>query len=212
VAKSAFATSLALALGLALAAPALAQQPARPAAPAAPSKDPAAAPAGTYNIDKNHSSVIARVPHGGGTSFSTMRFGVTQAVLTWDPANPANIKIQATVDTKPHYDPIVYRVGPEAQQMLDVAKFPTATFVSTAVKRTGPDKADVDGEVTLLGVTKPAVMHIELVGIGKNNQGAPVIGFTGTMELKRSDFGTPFLPNAIGDNVQLVLDGEFIKG
>jgi polyisoprenoid-binding protein YceI len=203
------ATSLALALGLAAAplAPALAQ----PAAPAA-SKDPAAAPAGTYNLDTNHSSVVARVAHGGGLSYSTMRFGVKQAVLNWDPANPANIKITATVDAKPHYDPIVYRLAPDAEQLLNAVKWPEATFVSTAVTPTGAAKADVQGNLTLMGQTKPAVMHMELVGAGKNNQGKPVVGFTGTMTVKRSDFGTPFLANAIGNEVTLVLDGEFLGG
>lgn len=207
VAKISFAAGLALALGLAAAAaPVMAQQ----AAPPAVSKSPAAAPAGTYNIDTNHASVVARVPHGGGVSYSVIRFGVTKAVLNWDPANAANIKLEATVDTKPHFDPIVYRIGPEAEQFLNVAKFPQATFVSKSVRQTGPAKADVTGDITLMGVTKPATIQVELVGAGKNNQGKPVVGFTGTMMLKRSDFGTPFLPNAVGNDVTVVLDGEFI--
>ncbi len=210
--KITFATGLALALGLAAAAPAFAQQAAAPAAPPAVSKDPKAAPAGVYNLDANHASVIARIPHGGGVSYSTMRFGVTKGVLNWDPANAAAIKLDVTVDTKPHFDPIVYRLGPDGEQMLNVAKFPTATFVSTAVRPTGAASADVDGNVTLLGVTKPGTIKVELVGAGKNNQGKPVVGFTGTLVLKRSDFGMTFLPNAIGDNVTVVVDGEFIGG
>lgn len=198
------------ALGLAVAAPAYAQAPAAAAGPAV-SQDPAAAPAGEYNIDLNHSSVIARIAHGGGVSYSTLRFGVTKGVLAWDPANPERIKLDVAVDAKPHYEPIRYRIAPDGAPMLNVAQFPQATFTSTSVRRTGPNKADVSGNLTLLGVAKPAVIHVELVGAGKNNQGVPVIGFTGSMEIKRSDFGTPFLPNAIGDNVTLVLDGEFIK-
>ena len=208
--KISFAAGLALALGLA-AVPALAQQGAA-APPPAVSKSPAAAPAGTYNIDPNHASVVARIPHAGGVSYSVVRFGVAKAVLNWDPANAANIKLEATVDTKAHFDPIVYRIGPDAEQFLNVAKFPQATFVSKSVRQTGPAKADVTGDITLLGVTKPATMQVELVGAGKNNQGKPIVGFTGTMMLKRSDFGTPFLPNAIGNDVTVVLDGEFIGG
>ena len=57
--------ALGLVLGLAAlaAAPAFAQ-PAAPPPP--PSKDPMAAPAGTYKLDKDHESIVARVGHGGG--------------------------------------------------------------------------------------------------------------------------------------------------
>jgi polyisoprenoid-binding protein YceI len=194
-----------------MSAPLLVQAAAAPAAPAGPSKDLTPAVAGTYNIDVMHSSVIARIPHSGGVSSSTMRFGVTKAALTWDPANVGAIKLDATVDAKPHYDPVVYRVTPESAQLLNVAQFPTANFVSTTVVKTGALKADVTGNLTLLGVTKPAVMHIELTGVGKNAQGAPILGFTGSMAIKRSDFGMTFLLPGVGDNVALTLDGEFIK-
>jgi polyisoprenoid-binding protein YceI len=208
--KPLLATALTLALGVAITAPAAGQPAGNAPPPAAPSKDPAAAPAGVYNIDLNHSSVIARVPHGNGLSFSTMRFGVTKGVLTWDPANAANIKLDVAVDTKAHVDPIVYRLAPDAPQMLNAAMFPQATFVSSAVKRTGPAKADVEGQMTIIGVTKPAVIHVQLIGVGKNGQGKAIMGFTGSIDLKRSDFGKPFLPNLIGDNVELTVDGEFI--
>lgn len=208
-------TAITLLAGIAMSAPSLAQAPAGapPAAPAPPapiSKDPATLAAGTYNIDLNHSSVIARIGHGRGISYSTLRFGVTKAVLTWD-ANPANIKLEATVDTKPHYDPIVYRGPPEGENFLNVAKFPSATYVSTSVTRTGPSKADVQGNLTLLGVTKPVTLHIELLGATKTNQGAPIAGFTGTAELKRSDFGNTAFGGNVGDLVTLQLDGEFLK-
>ena len=213
--KLAAVTLTALLAGAALGGPSLAQAPAGgpPAAPAAPppiSKDPTTLAAGTYNIDLNHSSVIARIGHGRGISFSTLRFGVTKAVLTWD-TNPANIKLEATIDTKPHYDPIVYRGPPEGENFLNVAKFPTATYVSTGVTRTGPSKADVQGNLTLLGVTKPVTLHLELLGATKTNQGAPIAGFTGTAELKRSDFGNTSFAGNVGDVVTLQLDGEFVK-
>lgn len=205
--KAAFA-AIALTFGLAVSAPILVQAA---AAPAGPSKDPAAAAAGAYNVDVLHSSVIARIGHSNGLSVSTMRFGVTKAALTWDPVNAGAIKLEATVDAKPHYDPVVYRTAPESASFLNAVQFPAATFTSTSVVKTGALKADVNGNLTILGVTKPAVMHIELLGVGKSGQGATILGFTGTMQVKRSDFGMTFLVPNIGDDVALQLDGEFIK-
>ena len=170
-----------------------------------------AAPAGTYMVDTNHSSVEARVNHFG-YSYSALRFGVTQATLDWNPANPAAIKLNVTVDAKPQVAPIVYRIDLNGPNVFNVSMFPTITFVSTAVKKTGATTADVEGNLTLLGVTKPEVIHADLVGAGKNPQGKPIVGFTGTMKIMRSDFGLKFLLGPVGDEVNFVLDGEFLGG
>jgi polyisoprenoid-binding protein YceI len=172
-------------------------------------KDPAAAPAGVYEMDLLHQSVIARVLHGG-TSYSTLRFGVTKGELVWDPKNPAGISLSVTVDAMPHTDPIVYKFKPESPMMLNVAKFPVATFVSTAVKQTGPATADVEGNLTLMGVTKPEVIHAELVGAGHSvTDGSPEVGFTGVMVIQWADFTKPFMPGK--NEVTLLLDGAFEK-
>ena len=178
-------------------------------APAGPSKDPTAAPAGTYKIDKNHQSVIARVPHGGGYSFSTVRFGVSDGTLTWDPGRIENSKVDITVDLKPNYAPIVYRVAPDAPNLMNVAQFPTAKFVSTGVRRTGPTTGIISGNLTLMGQTKPATIEASLVGAGKTGAGMPIVGVTGVMKIKRSDFGFTAMAPGIGDNVEIVIDAEF---
>ena len=206
----------ALAAALLLGAPALAfAQAAAPAGPPPaykpPPKDPMAAPAGTYMVDTNHSSIEARINHFG-YSYSTLRFGVTQATLDWNPANPAAIKLNVTVAAKPEVSPIQYRADLAGPAVFNVAMFPTITFISTSVKKTGPTTADVEGNLTLLGVTKPEVIHAELVGAGKSPQGKPTVGFTGTMKIMRSDFGLKFLLGPIGDEVNFVLDGEFLGG
>ena len=173
------------------------------------SENPAAALPGAYTIDLDHCSVIARVKHAG-TSFSVLRFGVTEGKLSWDAKNPAAIKLEVSVDTKPHYDPIVYRLKPESPPLLDAAQFPQASFVSTAVRPTGPRSADIEGQLTLLGVSKPAVIHAGLVGVGHNITGAATVGFTGTMDIKWADFAKSKAGPDFGV-ITLVLDAEFIK-
>ena len=174
------------------------------------SDNPAAALPGAYTIDLEHCSVIARVKHTG-TSFSVLRFGVTKGTLNWDAKNPSAIKLNVTVDTKPHTDPIVYRLKPESAPLLNAAQFPEASFVSTAVRPTGQRSADIDGQLSLLGVSRPAVIHASLVGVGHNITGAATIGFTGTMAITWADFARS--PKAGPDFgvVTLVLDAEFIK-
>jgi polyisoprenoid-binding protein YceI len=191
---------------------ALAQAPAgAPAPQTAPviTKDPNSAIAGAYKLDINHASVIARIGHGGGFSFSTVRFGVKEGTLEWNPANVAGSKLNVVVDTTPRYDPIKYGQDPAGPNLLNVAAFPTATFVSTSIQVTGATTGKINGNLTLLGVTKPITIDASLVGAGKTGRGVPAVGFTGTTVINRSDFGSTFAAGAISNAITLVLDGEF---
>lgn len=172
------------------------------------SKDAKAAPAGLYKIDHEHSSVNARVPHGG-FSYNVVRFAASSGQLTWDPENPQAIKLDVTVDTKPYTGPIVYKIDIAAPAMLDVAAFPKARFVSNSVRLTGGNKADVVGQLTLWGETRPAVIHAELIGAGQGMSGT-VAGFTGTLDIDTAQFKKNPGPMSIG-KVQIELDAEFIK-
>jgi polyisoprenoid-binding protein YceI len=186
------------------------QQPAAPAGPMAPpSKDPAAAPAGTYHADLEHTSVIARVLHRG-LSYSVIRFGVREGSLRWNAAKPSDIALDVTVDAKPYYAPIVYKILPEGPQSLNVAKYPDARFVSTSVRPTGNGHAVIDGKLTLMGVTKPARIDAQLVGIGRSMEGASTIGFTGTMAVDTADFTQAPMSKMVG-KLTLILDAEFAK-
>ena len=199
-------TVLSAAVGLTiLAAPVLAGA----AAPAPVSKDPKAVVPGTYALDSRHVGVVARIPHGGGTSYSVFRFATVSGTLTVDAANPNNSKVTITVDPK-SITSNVAGFGDElgGERYLNAAKFPTATFTSTGVKASGT-KADVMGDLTLMGQTKPVTAHIELVGSGKSMGGKPVVGFTGTAKFKRSDFGFTAMMGPIGDDVELTIDAEF---
>lgn len=180
-----------------------------PGAMAPASKDPAAAPEGAYHVDLEHSSVVARVSHRG-MSFSVLRFGVRQGVLRWNPVNPSAIALDVTVDAKPFYAPITYKMLPEGPQFLNVAKFPEAKFVSTAVHVKPGGRAVIDGQLTLMGVTRPAVIEAELVGAGRSMGGTPNVGFTGTMEVNWAEFTDLPIARMVG-KVTVILDAEFLK-
>jgi polyisoprenoid-binding protein YceI len=204
-------TALALTLAVAGGAAAGPAPDAAPSLAVPASKNPAAAPAGSYTADTNHSSIIARVTWGGGFSWSVVRWGLQKATLNWDPANIGAIKLEAVADAKAHFAPITYNVTPDGELFLNAAQFPTITFVSTGVRQTGPTTAEVTGDLTIKGQTKPAVIRAELVGAGRNAQGRPIVGFTGTMVVNRHDYGITFNANT-GRDVELILDATFVGG
>ena len=194
-----------IALVLALAAPAaLAQGTTNP--------DPAAVQAGTFKLDPGHSKITWSVNHFG---FSTYigQFGHADATLALDPKNLAATGLDVTVDAaslgtlNPALDNQV-----KSKNFLDVAQFATATFHATKVTRTGERTADIAGDLTLHGVTRPLTVQATFILAGRN----PVdptyrLGFAGTARLKRSEFGMTYLLPTLGDEVTLTIEAEFRK-
>src|ERR1044071_1603258 len=81
------------------------------------------------------------------------------------------------------------------------------SFKSTKVVFKGEDPTSIEGNLTMLGVTKPVTLHIDRWKCGPDirTQGKRYqCGGNASGAFKRSDFGMKFgLPAAIGDEVKL---------
>ncbi|WP_395646878.1 YceI family protein [Terricaulis sp.] len=176
------------------------------AANAQPAADASAAPAGTYRIDQNHTAVIARVPHGG-FSYEIFRFGAVAGELAWDPANAGANRLNVTVQVASIATPVDgFAAELQEPRFLNAAQFPTATFVSTAFRRTDANHGQIDGTLTIKGVAKPVTFDVELIGAGQNQRGAAIIGYRATTNINLADYS---LPGFIQGTAQIVIDGEF---
>jgi polyisoprenoid-binding protein YceI len=166
------------------------------------------APAGSYSVDPDHTAVLARISHIG-YGLSVFRFGKVAGTLAWDPAAPAKSKLSATVDTGSIQTPVVgfaaELVGP---QYLDAAKFPQATFTTTAFRQTDATHGKVDGLFTLLGKTKPISFDVTLIGAGPGFFGHPRLGIHAEAAFDPQDYG---LAPVFGHRAGLVIDSEFQK-
>ena len=141
-------------------------------APAAFAADnnPAAAPAGTYKSDPTHTSLTAKIGHGGGLSNYTFRFNKTDITYTYDPAKPDATQISASIDVKSidtGFDKVSTAKDFNAElygdRFLNAGKWSTITFKSTSIKRTGA-VGTVTGDFTLMGVTKPLTLNVTYNG------------------------------------------------
>jgi polyisoprenoid-binding protein YceI len=147
--------------------------------------------AAEYKIDKegNHAFVDFKISHLG-YSFIKGTFKDWDGKFSFDAKAPEASKIDvvlktASVDTN-HAERDKHIRTPD---FLDAAKFPEAKFVSTSVKSTGEKTADVTGDLTLHGVTKPVVIKATFNGEGKDPWGGYRAGFNGTTTLQLSEFG-----------------------
>ena len=184
-----------------------------PVASAAPSVDPAKMPAGTYVLDPQHASLIARVSHGGFSAY-TIRFRMTEARYSWDPASPQTAQVEATVDPASFDSGLGKADAAMAESFLKVKRFPTARFVSTSIQPGEGGKGTMTGDVTLHGVTRPATFDVTWNGYDSGIFGRRS-GFSARGVIKRSDFGIDYLLRPplgfVGDEVELILELEFVK-
>jgi polyisoprenoid-binding protein YceI len=193
----------------ALAASVLVSPPASALA-APPSTDPAAAPAGHYVLDPRHTSVTASVLHMGLSHF-TMRIGGVTGAYDYDPKAPEASKITVSLDarTLDAGDPNVSKTF--AGEFLDAGKNPQITFVSTQIQPTTVRHGSVVGDLTFRGVTHPVTLDVTYNGTVDSLIGGRRMGFSATTVIRRSDFGSEAWKNAVGDDVQVVIETEFAK-
>jgi polyisoprenoid-binding protein YceI len=162
--------------------------------------------AGTYTIDPDHCAVLARVSHIG-YSWSVFRFNQASGKLTFDPAAPEKSTLSVAVKTESitsNVKDFAYELA--GDKYLKAAKFPEATFVSTAFHRNDETHGKVDGQFTLMGITRPVTFDVELVGAGKGWADRPRMGVHAVASIKPQDFGLPAL---FGPEIEIVVDVEF---
>jgi polyisoprenoid-binding protein YceI len=162
-----------------------------------------------YEFDKAHTQVHFTVNHLGFSN-STGRFHDVDGYFTFDQQNPTNSAIDVTIKTAS------IDMGTEAwdahmknADFFDVEKYPDMTFKSTAIEVTGADTANITGDLTILGVTKPAVLAVKHNKTGAHPMnGKPTSGFSATANIKRSEWGMNYgVPN-VGDDVQIRIEVE----
>jgi len=131
------------------------------------------------------------VPAQSQITFSIKEMGVAvegkftkwTADIAFDPKKPEAGKVAFTIATgsaafgAPETDAEVPK-----PEWFNVAKFPNATFASTAIKAKGGGQFDVSGKLTVKGTTKDVVVPIALT------QAGPATTATGAFSLKRNDY------------------------
>lgn len=166
-----------------------------------------------YEVDSEHSNVMFKVRHLG-VSTVTGRFNRFAATFWYDPANPAATRVTATIDVASVDTDNERRDNHlRSEDFFWADSFPTMTFASRQVKKTGDDEFDVAGDLTIRGVTLPVVLEIEIEGMGRTGDGEPLMGLVGEAEINRLDYGlrwnraveTGWL---VGDEIKIVLEIE----
>lgn len=175
--------------------------------------DPVKAPAGLYRLDPHHSSLLFDVDHFGYTRFVT-RFDKVEAALDVVPDAPEKSRLHVTikaasVDTNNRELDEMLR----GSEMFDVAKFPEITFASASLKRTGPKTGEMTGDLTLHGQSHPVTLAVTFNGAAPDPlTGEDTLGFSASGNFSRSQWGLAAWWPAVGDDVHVAIQAEFVKG
>ena len=177
--------------------------------------------AGHYTADPHHTLVEWSVDHLGFTPYFGL-FGDVTGTLDIDPAHPEQTRVAVTIPVA-----AVTVASPGLKQHL--LKPPTteggkpdffgpspddARFVSTMVRVTGEQQAELTGNLTLNGITRPVTLQVQFHGAGKmpaEMGGGELVGFVATGKLNRSEFGLDFFIPLVSDQVDLKIAAAFIK-
>ena len=164
----------------------------------------------TYKADAVHSSIVFRVKHAN-TAFFWGRFNDLSGTFTLDAADPAQVKLEFqvksdSVDTG-NAKRDQHLKGPD---VFNAVQFPTLGFTSKSVTATAGGY-QVQGDLTLHGVTKPVAVKVVATGSGKGPTGAAIAGIEATFTVRQSEFGITKLAPAIGDDVWVNVSVEGAK-
>ena len=169
--------------------------------------------AADYAIDKQgqHAFVNFKISHLG-YSWLYGTFKDFDGTFSYDAANPEASKVNVTlktasVDTN-HAERDKHL---RSADFLNVSKHDTATFESTSVKSTGEGSADVTGNLTLNGVTKPVVIAAKFIGEGQDPWGGYRAGFEGSTTLHLKDFDIQRDLGPASQDVQLTISVEGVR-
>ena len=140
-----------------------------------------AIPAGTYQVDPVHSSLGFAVKHNGISTFRGQFEQVDAALEDGVLTGTAQVDSVKTVipQLRDHL------LSPD---FFNAAETPTITFRSTDMRLGEDGRAEVDGELTMRGVTQPVTAKGSY-GSATGLNGTQVVGFDLEATVDRRDYG-----------------------
>jgi len=172
----------------------------------------------TYSVDPTHSTAGFKVRH---MMVSNVRgeFSGLAGTVVFDPANPANSKVETTIDAATVNTRDDQRDAHlKSADFLNVEQYPKIAFVSKKVEAVGPAEHTVTGDLTLHGVTKEVTLNVEGPHPeARDPWGNTRTGASATTRINRKDFGLVWNVGLetggvlVGEEVQIHLELELVR-
>ena len=173
-----------------------------------------AIPAGTWTVDPIHSTIGFEVKHFGISTFRGRFTGYEGTIATGEGTLE---RVEGTV----RVDSVDVRDAQlaghlQSEDFFAAEQYPEIAFRSTGV-RDADGRFELDGDLTIRGVTRPVTLEVEVDGAGEDPYGGTRLSLVGRGEIDRFDYEIPFnakTPNGAlvaGEKVRLVLSVEAVR-
>lgn len=174
--------------------------------------DLSAVPSGKYGLDKSHGYITFSYSHLG---FSNPHIGFRsfEVELELDNENVENSTVNVTIDATSIDSRLDNFNGHlNGPNFFDTENFPTITFASTSVEKTGDDTLNVTGDLTIKGTTKPVTLEATINKAGAHPmRNSPWIGVSAETKVSRSEWGLDRSVPRVGDEVTIWITVELPK-
>ena len=172
--------------------------------------DPAQVRAGDYRLEPAHTQVLFSFGHFGFSTFYG-RFNSVSGSLQLDPKQLAASQLSVSIPVDSISTGNAKLDGElRGAQFFDGAKYPTISFTARQVTVAHRSVAQVSGDLTMHGVTRPVTLVAKFNGAGINPiDKAYTVGFEVSGHVKRSDFGISQYVPMVSDDVTLIISAPF---
>ena len=169
----------------------------------------------TYALDPGHSQVVFTYNHIGFSRTFGM-FGGFEGEILFDEDNPVASSVTVSI-------PVLAMItGWDARKQhfmsddfFGAKDGDVVTFTSTGIEVTGGSAANITGDLTMNGVTKPVILETTLNKSAPYpfgpKEGVPTLGFEASATIVRSDFGLGAFAPAVSDEIELIISIEALK-
>lgn len=173
-----------------------------------------AAAADAYKIDPQHTWVGFAINHAGWSS-AIGKFGATSGDIVFDKDDVTKSSVKAEIDAKSIDTNFADRDKDlNSPDFLNTAEFPTITFESTAIEKTGDKTGKITGNLTIIGVSKPVTLDVTWNAEQPLPWDAKVLksGFSATGIVKPADYGMGKVAEyGLGPDIKLMIEVEAFK-
>lgn len=171
----------------------------------------------TYTFDKQHTEIRFSWDHLG-LSRQSGRFLDIEGEVVFDPETPESSRIDARIPLRslttgvPALDDVLLK----SPDYLNASQHPEITFKSTEIVMTTAKTANVAGELTFNGVTRPATLSVvwnfsgehPLSKINPTYAGVYASGFSARTQILRSEFGITRSIPLVSDEIRITIEAE----
>ncbi|GEO00777.1 polyisoprenoid-binding protein [Novosphingobium sediminis] len=174
---------------------------------------PAAAMAGDlrYVVDRSASRVDAKVAFFGIAS-KTASFPDMSGTFNLSFSDLEALDMVVDIDARTLTTGDSQAKTLKGKSFFDAAHYPTVRFVGRRIKMTGDKTADVEGDITARGVTRPIKLAVTFSVPPFSTGGTQPISIVGTGEIDRRQFGMTAYPFIIGSMVKVTIRARMVPG